>query len=173
MSDSQIPSPHEKLSLKFILDDIRNRQSKKPDESVSHEVETIHRISEAVTEIIVEDTKIETPLPPGKKYFRIGEASELLDVEPYVLRYWESEFKSVRPTKTSAGHRVYSRKDVETLIKIRELLHVERFSIKGAKIALAKQKAQRLVTQAGSLHHQAFLRHIATELRNLIQTCRQ
>jgi DNA-binding transcriptional MerR regulator len=73
-----------------------------------------------------------TQLPP-KLYFRIGEVARIVDVEPHVLRYWETEFRSIRPKKSSKGQRVYSRKDIETLLKVRELLYAHRFTIEGAR----------------------------------------
>jgi DNA-binding transcriptional MerR regulator len=71
-------------------------------------------------------------LPP-KLYFRIGEVAELVGVEPHVLRYWEREFRTIRPTKSAKGQRVYSRRDVENLVRVRELLYKEGFTIAGAK----------------------------------------
>ena len=72
-------------------------------------------------------------LPP-KLYFRIGEVSGLVGVEPHVLRYWEREFaRTIRPTKSAKGQRVYSRRDVENLMKVRELLYTEGFTIAGAR----------------------------------------
>jgi DNA-binding transcriptional MerR regulator len=76
-------------------------------------------------------------LPP-KLYFRIGEVAGLVGVEPHVLRYWEREFRSIRPTKSSKGQRVYSRRDVENLMRVRELLYAEGFTIAGAKKKLQK-----------------------------------
>lgn len=70
---------------------------------------------------------------PTKLYFRIGEVASALGVEPHVLRYWESEFRSVRPQKSARGQRVYSRRDVETLQRIRELLYDRGFTIVGAR----------------------------------------
>jgi len=60
----------------------------------------------------------DTPEIPDKLYFRIGEVAGLLAVEPYVLRYWETEFPSLAPKKSGTGHRLYRRKDVELLLKI-------------------------------------------------------
>ena len=74
---------------------------------------------------------------PAKLYFRIGEVAELIGVEPHVLRYWEREFRTIRPTKSRRGQRVYSRRDVETLARIRALLYDEGFTIAGAKRKLA------------------------------------
>ena len=68
-----------------------------------------------------------------KLYFRIGEVATIVGVEPHVLRYWESEFRSIRPQKSSKGQRIYSRRDVETLQKVKELLYSHRFTIAGAR----------------------------------------
>ncbi len=70
---------------------------------------------------------------PDKLYFKIGEVARLVGVKPYVLRYWESEFSVLRPGKTRSRHRLYRRKDVETLLEIRRLLYAERYTIAGAK----------------------------------------
>ncbi len=75
----------------------------------------------------------EDRIPPDKLYFKIGEVAKIVGVKPYVLRYWESEFPSLRPGKTRSKHRLYRRKDVETLLTIRELLHERRFTIEGAR----------------------------------------
>ena len=73
---------------------------------------------------------------PDKLYFKIGEVSELLGVEPYVLRYWESEFPGLSPKKSGTGHRLYRRKDVELLLRIKHLLYEKRFTIEGARQSL-------------------------------------
>ena len=70
---------------------------------------------------------------PDKLYFKIGEVARLVGVKPYVLRYWETEFSILRPGKTRARHRLYRRKDIETLLEIRRLLYAERYTIEGAK----------------------------------------
>ena len=70
---------------------------------------------------------------PDKLYFKIGEVADFVGVKPYVLRYWESEFSVVKPTKTRSKHRLYRRRDVENLLRIKRLLHDERFTIEGAK----------------------------------------
>ena len=70
---------------------------------------------------------------PEKMFFRIGEVSEITGVKPYVLRYWESEFKLLRPNKNKSGQRVYRRRDVETVLEIKDLLHRRKFTIAGAK----------------------------------------
>jgi DNA-binding transcriptional MerR regulator len=70
---------------------------------------------------------------PTKLYFRIGEVATAVGVETHVLRYWETEFRSIRPQKSSRGQRVYSRRDVETLMRVKELLYQRGFTIAGAR----------------------------------------
>lgn len=70
---------------------------------------------------------------PNKLYFRIGEVSDIVGVKPYVLRYWESEFGDIKPSKSKSGQRLYKRKDVETLLQIKELLYDYKFTIDGAR----------------------------------------
>ena len=74
-----------------------------------------------------------SPEIPDKLYFKIGEVSDLLGVEPYVLRYWETEFPVLSPKKSGTGHRLYRRKDVELLLRIKHLLYEKRFTIEGAR----------------------------------------
>ena len=78
----------------------------------------------------------ESPEIPDKLYFRIGEVSALLGVETYVLRYWETEFPSLAPKKSGTGHRLYRRKDVELLLRIKHLLYEKRYTIEGARQSL-------------------------------------
>jgi DNA-binding transcriptional MerR regulator len=70
---------------------------------------------------------------PNKLYFRIGEVAKILGVKPYVLRYWETEFSVLKPGKTPSRHRLYRKRDVETLLEIKRLLYEEGFTIAGAK----------------------------------------
>ena len=70
---------------------------------------------------------------PDKLYFKIGEVSKITGVKPYVLRYWESEFKIVRPQKSASRQRVYNKKDVELIVEIKNLLYNEKFTLEGAK----------------------------------------
>src|SRR5277367_3100182 len=79
------------------------------------------------------------PEIPDKLYFRIGEVADLLGVEPYVLRYWESEFPKLAPKKSGTGHPLYRRKDVELLLKIKQLLYEKRFTIEGARQSLLQE----------------------------------
>ncbi|HVW85651.1 MAG TPA: MerR family transcriptional regulator [Bryobacteraceae bacterium] len=73
---------------------------------------------------------------PDKLFFRIGEVSQMIGVEPYVLRYWETEFRGLSPKKSSSGQRMFRRKDVELLFRIRHLLYERKFTIEGARKAL-------------------------------------
>jgi DNA-binding transcriptional MerR regulator len=79
------------------------------------------------------------PALPTKLYFRIGEVASAVGVEAHVLRYWETEFRSIRPQKSARGQRVYSRRDVETLIRVKELLYERGFTIAGAKKQLRER----------------------------------
>lgn len=70
---------------------------------------------------------------PVKLYYRIGEVAEIVGVEPHVLRYWETEFRSIRPQKSRKGQRIYSRRDVDKLLKVKDLLYTHGFTIAGAR----------------------------------------
>ncbi len=76
------------------------------------------------------------PRVPEREAFRIGEVAALAGVTPSVLRYWETEFRSLRPHKTRAGQRLYRRVDVEQVMRIRDLLYDRGFTIAGARRAL-------------------------------------
>ncbi len=173
MSDSrdfELPKPTEKLSHKFILDSFHEEQKTETEGELAEttqkcgtQVELPIDIEQGPHESIpMEELKLEN----GKKYFRIGEVSHLIGVESYVLRYWESEFSVVRPTKASSGHRVYSRKDVETLHVIRHLLHIEKYSIKGAKKRFNERKKEVKESHQISKQH---LKAISSEIKELIQ----
>jgi DNA-binding transcriptional MerR regulator len=73
---------------------------------------------------------------PDKPFFKIGETARMCGVKPYVLRYWESEFRSIKPQKTRSQQRLYRKRDVELLLRIRHLLYEERFTIEGARTRL-------------------------------------
>jgi DNA-binding transcriptional MerR regulator len=76
---------------------------------------------------------------PDKLFFRIGEVSQLVGVKEYVLRYWESEFPGLSPRKSSSGQRMFRRKDVELLLRIKHLLYDQKFTIEGARKALQEK----------------------------------
>ena len=76
---------------------------------------------------------------PNKLFFKIGEVCEITDTQPYVLRYWESEFPALAPAKNSSGQRISRRKDIETVLRIKQLLYDEGFTIAGAKKRLESE----------------------------------
>lgn len=76
---------------------------------------------------------------PDKMYFKIGEVSEITGLEQHVLRFWESEFKNIKPKRTSTGQRMYRKNDIELLLNIKRLLHNEKFTIQGAKKHLSSK----------------------------------
>jgi DNA-binding transcriptional MerR regulator len=82
------------------------------------------------------------PRLPEKIYFKIGEVSEIVGVEPYVLRYWETEFDLLRPSKAPSKHRLYKKRDVELLLDIKRLLYSEGFTIEGARRKLKETKKE-------------------------------
>jgi DNA-binding transcriptional MerR regulator len=117
--------------------------------------------------------QIGSPEIPDKLYFKIGEVSDLLGVEPYVLRYWETEFAVLSPKKSGTGHRLYRRKDVELLLRIKHLLYEKRFTIEGARQSLvAEAKAPKIrpvkVTQA-DLFTEDPLPEIRKELTDILK----
>jgi DNA-binding transcriptional MerR regulator len=70
---------------------------------------------------------------PEKRYFRIGEVSAITGIEPFVLRYWETEFPKINPARSRSGQRLYKRRDIEIILQIKDLLYQKRFTIAGAK----------------------------------------
>lgn len=89
-----------------------------------------------------------SPEIPDKLFFRIGEVSRIAGVPASVLRFWESEFKRIKPRRTDAGQRVYRRKDVELILTIKQLLYEEKFTIKGARKHLqSKTKNDKITSQ--------------------------
>lgn len=79
---------------------------------------------------------------PDKMAFKIGDVAEIVDVKPYVLRYWETEFKIIKPQKSKHNQRIYTRRDVEAILMIKKLLYKDRFSIEGARTALKKLRKE-------------------------------
>jgi DNA-binding transcriptional MerR regulator len=112
---------------------------------------------------------------PDKPYFKIGEAARLCAVKPYVLRYWETEFKSLRPQKTRSQQRLYRRRDVELLLKIRHLLYDKRYTIEGARSRLRElghdEGPVEVPAAAVSEIHLEALRKIKQGLADLIRIC--
>ncbi|MBW2502339.1 MAG: MerR family transcriptional regulator, partial [Deltaproteobacteria bacterium] len=84
---------------------------------------------------------------PEKHYFRIGEVKKITGVEPHVLRYWESEFKIIRPQRASSKQRLYRRVDVENILTIKKLLYEDGYTVPGARKLLAEKKEPKKRTQ--------------------------
>jgi DNA-binding transcriptional MerR regulator len=106
---------------------------------------------------------------PEKAYFRIGEVSKILNVEAYVIRFWETEFKSVKPVRTTSAQRLYRKKDVQELLTIRDLLYAQRFTIDGAKKQLAKMRGD-VEPESKAVDHEKLLliKHELQQIRNII-----
>jgi DNA-binding transcriptional MerR regulator len=112
---------------------------------------------------------------PNKLFFKIGEVCEITDTQPYVLRYWESEFPALAPAKNSSGQRIYRRRDIETVLRIKQLLYEEGFTIAGAKKRLESELAGRADTPAakaaaggGDDARRAALRQVRDQLREIL-----
>ena len=104
---------------------------------------------------------------PDKAYFRIGEVSKILDVEPYVIRYWETEFKTVSPVRTKTAQRLYRKKDVQELLTIKNLLYAQRFTIDGAKKQLQKLRNNEEPEIKDNEKQKLFLMRIKQELQQI------
>jgi DNA-binding transcriptional MerR regulator len=110
----------------------------------------------------------ELPAIPGKRYFTIGEVSELCGVKPHVLRYWEQEVPQLKPVKRRGNRRYYQRQDVLVIRQIRGLLYDQGFTIGGARNRLEGEEAREDVTQTHQL-----ARQLRVELEELIKILRR
>ena len=121
-----------------------------------------------------------TPSPaviPDKLFFRIGEVSRLAGVEAYVLRYWETEFPTLRPKKSGKGQRLYRRKDVETILEVKRLLYEKRYTIEGARNLLSSRPKKTAASSAPKPQRQGDLfaapnqqwREIRDRLREILK----
>jgi DNA-binding transcriptional MerR regulator len=106
----------------------------------------------------------ELPPIPAKRYFTIGEVSELCDVKPHVLRYWETEFPSLKPVKRRGNRRYYQRHDVLMVRQIRSLLYEQGYTIGGARLRLDGEGAK----QDSALTSQV-IRQVRMELEEVLQ----
>ena len=84
-----------------------------------------------------------TPAIPDRLYFKIGDVARILDLETYVLRFWETQFPQLKPNKSGTGQRLYRRRDVELILEIKRLVHTEGYTLAGARQALGQISAQR------------------------------
>lgn len=114
------------------------------------------------------------PEIPDKLYFRIGEVARLAGVKPYVLRYWESEFPTIEPKKSGTNHRLYRRKDVETILEIKRLLYEKRFTIEGARKSLSggrlKQEAAKAPAQVALFEDKSpIINEVKKELQAILK----
>ena len=110
----------------------------------------------------------ELPPIPGKRYFTIGEVSELCAVKPHVLRYWEQEFEQLSPVKRRGNRRYYQRQDVLVIRQIRSLLYEQGFTIGGARNRLEGEEARDDATQS-----QQLIRQLRTELEDVLKILRR
>jgi len=106
----------------------------------------------------------ELPAIPGKRYFTIGEVSDLCGVKPHVLRYWEQEFPQLKPVKRRGNRRYYQRQDVLMIRQIRSLLYEQGFTIGGARQKMSGEGAKEDITQSQQIVHQVRL-----ELEDVLQ----
>lgn len=109
---------------------------------------------------------------PDKLYFKIGEVSSITGVEPYILRYWESEFKLVKPYRTKSNQRLYRRKDVESVIKIKKMLYEEKLTIAGAKkkIKMNDTTEKQLPLGFSQEKYKQTLKEVVTEIKDLYKS---
>ncbi len=81
-------------------------------------------------------------IPEEKRFFRIGEVSRIIGVEPYVLRYWESEFPQIRPSRADSKQRIYEKKDLQIILEVKRLLYEEKLTIEGARQRLRQDSSK-------------------------------
>ncbi|MBB5208209.1 MerR family transcriptional regulator [Chiayiivirga flava] len=110
----------------------------------------------------------ELPPIPAKRYFTIGEVSELCDVKPHVLRYWETEFPNLKPVKRRGNRRYYQRHDVLTIRQIRSLLYEQGFTITGARQRLEGEQGKAEATISSQI-----VRQVRMELEEVLQLLRR
>ena len=110
----------------------------------------------------------ELPPIPGKRYFTIGEVSDLCRVKPHVLRYWEQEFPQLKPVKRRGNRRYYQRQDVLVIRQIRSLLYDEGFTIGGARQRLQGHEAKSDISQS-----QQIIRQLRLELEEVLKILRR
>ena len=110
----------------------------------------------------------ELPPIPAKRYFTIGEVSELCDVKPHVLRYWETEFPNLKPVKRRGNRRYYQRHDVLTIRQIRSLLYEQGFTITGARQRLEGEQGRAEATISSQI-----VKQVRMELEEVLQLLRR
>ena len=109
------------------------------------------------------------PRIPDKLYFKIREAASITGLPPYVLRFWETEFAEISPKRTESGQRLYRKKDIETILRIKRLLYDEKFTIEGARNHLRRRHGDRPGTERPEETGERGLIHeIKRELRSIL-----
>ena len=101
-----------------------------------------------------------------KLYYSIGEVSEMVGLKSYVLRYWETEFKQLSPPKNRAGNRTYRQKDIDLILKIKDLLHGKKFTIEGARSVVSGKSTTELSTDQINRN---IIRQLKNELNEILQ----
>ena len=123
---------------------------------------------------LLKKEEIETPISHERLYYRIGEVSRITGLKPHVLRYWESEFRVIKPHKGGSLQRLYRRKDLDLILKIKKLLHEDGFTIAGAKKKIRnleklenKQIKLKLIEKGSNGKDHEFLVAIQEELKGI------
>ena len=104
----------------------------------------------------------------SKLYYSIKEVSEITELKPYVLRYWETEFPSLKPIKNNAGNRTYKKHDIEVILDIKQLLYDKKFTIKGAVEELKNKSNKEETVETISSSQVNALKEIKNELKNIL-----
>ena len=125
----------------------------------------------------MENAALNSTLPPipAKRYFTIGEVSELCGVKPHVLRYWEQEFTQLRPVKRRGNRRYYQHHEVLLIRRIRELLYEQGFTINGARGRLGQSAVEpisAIATPAAAFHSPVDLSLLRSEIRSVVSLLR-
>lgn len=123
----------------------------------------------------VKAISVQMPIP-DKLFYKIGEVSKIAAVEPYVLRYWETEFAFLKPRKNKSGQRVYVKKDIETILQIKKYLYQERYTIEGVRKRLSDgnsgNRALSVSKQAPAPGHfpaDRVVEHVKQRLRDILK----
>jgi DNA-binding transcriptional MerR regulator len=115
-------------------------------------------------------------LPTGRLYYSISEVSDLVGVKPHVLRYWETQFKMLRPKKGRGGARMYRKRDVEVLFEIKQLLYDQRFTIAGARRRILDERSEekeQIELPFSKLDREEALRALRKDMEGLLNLLRQ
>ena len=115
-------------------------------------------------------------LPTGRLYYSISEVSDLIGVKPHVLRYWETQFKMLRPKKGRGGARMYRKRDIEVLFEIKQLLYDQRFTIAGARRRILDERSEgkeQIELPFSKLDREEMLRGLKKDMEGLLNLLRQ